>query len=859
MMYQAGSFIGRGAPPGGHDMCFNCGQPVIGPVLADSDLKCPDGEAEAEANNLHVATIDEVTTNPEMKDILDSSSSYRSSNRDIPQCQTSSIYRPLVDSFRNDGARDSTITTLPPDTSLTRKTISLVGFKVNLLGRDLLIGTCPLIKCSPDGLILEFPDGNTYCCSAASASGANSQFPLVEQRPVACATADIYWVRVDIDSSGWLEAEHFGLSGHLGSLISDMVTDCMHCTLYYDRSGEEIYSEAFQDIDNNIWELNMGDLFVGKPGVAFSVFLTPEQLEWYKMADPPDPSMPPCHPHVSLMVSPQHTAKDLGPFVLTWTQATDWQNSFHSQLLYSSSLDAYWIQSNTFLPISVLEHKLLDRHHGRETTDSDFAGQLLDSLPALLWSTNPTDVGLCNVSPVAFLMKPGRIYVPQYSVKEAGMVGISDTIDGLLKAGVLCEIPESDYNTPILPVEKKDTGKFRMVHDLRAINAVVLTPTLPVPNPHSTQFQITSAHTHTCIDLANAFFCIPLDPSMRQFFAFTFCYSYNRLPQGFVLSPGLFNNCLRQFLSPLELPNGVLLVQYVDDLLVAAPSETSCLEASRSLLSHLASVGLKYSKSKLQIARPQVSFLGRLISRHGTGMSPSHKDDILHHPKPMNVKTMLAFLVLCNYSRHHVPDFAELTYPLRQMVNDQGMRNLSNILCWTTEADTSFISLKQHLSAAAALAIPDYNRMFYLDASEKVSSLSAALYQKGEGGSRQVCMYASTPLEKYEQRHPICAAFASALARVIQKTSHIVLHHPLTVRTSHSTVQYVTSQATMTGGRQRKIQAILTQPHEGVNMAEGLLEGEPHCCVQRTKEEDSLRTELYETPLEYPDFILFTD
>ncbi|XP_061696226.1 uncharacterized protein LOC133511370 isoform X5 [Syngnathoides biaculeatus] len=97
---------------------------VIGPALADSDLKCPDGEAEA--NNLHVATIDEVTTNPEREDILHSTSS---SNWDIPQCQTSSIYCPLVDSFRNDGARHSTITALPPDTSLTRKTISLVGFK----------------------------------------------------------------------------------------------------------------------------------------------------------------------------------------------------------------------------------------------------------------------------------------------------------------------------------------------------------------------------------------------------------------------------------------------------------------------------------------------------------------------------------------------------------------------------------------------------------------------------------------------------------------------------------------------------------------------------------------------------------
>ncbi|XP_061691568.1 uncharacterized protein LOC133508979 [Syngnathoides biaculeatus] len=291
------------------------------------------------------------------------------------------------------------------------------------------------------------------------------------------------------------------------------------------------------------------------------------------------------------------------------------------------------------------------------------------------------------------------------------------------------------------------------------------------------------------------------------------------LPQGFVLSPVLFNDCLCQFLSPFELIHGVVLVQYVDDLLPAAPSETSCLEATRSMLSHLASVGLKCSKSKIQIATtPGIMFQTLLNSlTHSDGWS-------------MN-KVCAIFLTV-------------FVGP---------------------EADTSFISLKQHLSSAAALAIPNYSRMFYLDVSEKISSVSAALYQKGEGGSRHVCLYASTPLEKYERRHSICASFTSALARVIQKTSHIVLHHPLTVRISHSTVQYVMSPSfTMTGGRQRKIEAILTQPHilfthEGVNMAEGLLGGEPHCCVQKTTGGNSLHTGLYETPLDNPDLILFTD
>ncbi|XP_077411127.1 uncharacterized protein LOC144040636 [Vanacampus margaritifer] len=303
----------------------------------------------------------------------------------------------------------------------------------------------------------------------------------------------------------------------------------------------------------------------------------------------------------------------------------------------------------------------------------------------------------------------------------------------------------------------------------------------------------------------------------------------------------------------------------VDDLLLAAPSEESCLQATQLLLSHLAKVGLKCSKDKLQIARLQVAFLGRLISQHGTGISLSHKDDILHHPKPTNVKQMLSFLGLCNYSRHHVPDFAKMTHSLRQLVNEKGMRNLSHVLDWTQDAETYFVPLKQFLSSAAALVVPDFTRMFFLDVSEKSSSVSAVLFHKTVDGNRHVCLYASTPLERYEKRHHVCAVFSSALARLIQKTSHIVLHHPLTVRTSHSTVQYVTSQAfTMTGGRQRKIESVLTQPHilfihEGRNTADGLLEGQLHCCTQRTLEDNSLRDDFYDIPLDNPDLTLFTD
>lgn len=73
--------------------------------------------------------------------------------------------------------------------------------------------------------------------------------------------------------------------------------------------------------------------------------------------------------------------------------------------------------------------------------------------------------------------------------------GIKDTIEGLLQKGVI-EPSQSEWNTPILPVEKKGTGKYRMAHDLRAINKALSTKTVPVPNPYVALTNLSPTHTN---------------------------------------------------------------------------------------------------------------------------------------------------------------------------------------------------------------------------------------------------------------------------------------------------------------------------------------------------------------------------
>ncbi|XP_061735441.1 uncharacterized protein LOC133538125 [Nerophis ophidion] len=367
-------------------------------------------------------------------------------------------------------------------------------------------------------------------------------------QPVADRSADIYWglLRSETSDKGGILSAYLTWKPWISQIHPYVAPpDPPHMTLFYDREDTQWYEEQFsRDIEGTNWALSTNNIYVAPIGVAAEVSLTPEQLQWYMMSDE-------ASPHVSLALHPEHQAKELGSIVKTAQLQTDWQR-VGSSLWYSPATQIYKIQVYC-TDHALLEHAQISRHHGREKTDHPEAALLLDSLPDSLWSTGPTDVGLVDCPPVTFKLKNNNpVWVPQYPSKKDAEIGIADTIEGLFEKGVLVET-SSEWNTPIWPIEKKGTGKYRMVHDLRAINSALCTQTIPVPNPYVALTNLDPSHQwFTCIDLANAFFCLPLAEEWRNIFAFTYRgvqLTYSRLPQGFALSPGLFNQVLKDVLT----------------------------------------------------------------------------------------------------------------------------------------------------------------------------------------------------------------------------------------------------------------------------------------------------------------------
>uniref|UniRef100_A0A3B3H9G5 ribonuclease H n=1 Tax=Oryzias latipes TaxID=8090 RepID=A0A3B3H9G5_ORYLA len=230
-------------------------------------------------------------------------------------------------------------------------------------------------------------------------------------------------------------------------------------------------------------------------------------------------------------------------------------------------------------------------------------------IPETLWSAGPSDVGLIkDVAPVVITPKSGfRPYVRQYPLKPDAVAGIRPMIESFLKSGVIIECSDSPVNTPIFPVPKAPPSVgWRLVQDLQAVNSNVISRAPLVPDPHTLLNDLHPQNRFfTVVDLANAFFSIPVS-GKRLTFA--------RLPQGFTDSPCIFSMAMSANLSKFQPPGGSQILLYIDDILLASPTEDICLSDSIALLHFLHSQGHKCSKSKIQLAKTQVKFLGHLVS-----------------------------------------------------------------------------------------------------------------------------------------------------------------------------------------------------------------------------------------------------
>ncbi|RMC18270.1 hypothetical protein DUI87_04152 [Hirundo rustica rustica] len=347
----------------------------------------------------------------------------------------------------------------------------------------------------------------------------------------------------------------------------------------------------------------------------------------------------------------------------------------------------------------------------------------LNSLPGL--SENPSAVGLLKVEeqrvPVATL----TVHRRRYRRNRDAVIPIHKMIRELETQGVV-----SKTHTSTAPVHKSD-GEWRLTVDYHALNEVTPPLSAAVPDMLELQYELESkaAKWYATIDIANAFFSIPLAAECRPQFAFTWRgvqYTWNRLPQGWKHSPTICHGLIQAALEKGEAPEHL---QYID---VWGNTAMEVFEKGEKIIQILLKAGFAIKQSKVKGPAREIQFLG-VKWQDGRRQIPTEViNKITAMSPPTSKKETQAFLGAIGFWRMHIPEYSQIVSPLYLVTRKK------NNFHWGPEQQQAFAQIKQEIAHAVALGPvrtgPDVKNVLYSAAGN--NGLSWSLWQKVPGETR---------------------------------------------------------------------------------------------------------------------------
>ncbi|XP_072557235.1 uncharacterized protein [Paramormyrops kingsleyae] len=632
--------------------------------------------------------------------------------------------------------------------------------------------------------------------------------------------------------------------------------DRLHCTAQFFGKGGAEWTRDFEAAGGLRETVVLDYLYVAEDKSAASVRLSAGQKQWYVGGSVP---------HVSYGKKGSLEWKDLGPWVAECEKRTEWVRVEEGR----------WMSGDGQVQRYKIDQCVEVQRKGDAIEDKgkgiDPLPDWLGEVPDCLWAKGKNDFGRV-VSAEPLVVHPKSDFRPhkaQYPLSREAVEGVREVHADLVKRGAIKEIAYSPVNSPILPV-KKANGTWRFVQDLRGVNAAIHPRAPIVPNPITILASIPAeAKWFSVIDLANAFFSIPVDPHSQYWFAFTFQgkrWTWTVMPQGYTESPSVYGQELAKNLEGFTAPGGSTLVQYVDDLLLCSHTRESCKQDTIAMLDFLAKNGHKASKEKLQLVSQRVKYLGHVLTSEGRSLGPDRVASIQEMPKPKTKQQLLSVLGMIGYCRPWIQDYAQRSQPLVDLTIGLG---LTDKLTWTTEAEDALIDLKQALMSAPALGLPDYQKPFVQYVDEKKGFMTSVLTQYHGGRCKPVAYY-SKRLDSVARALPPCLRAVAATAEAVMASADLVQLHPLTLRVPHAVHAILTQARTshLTPARSVHYQnVLLTLANVTVERCSALnpatllptgVDGEPHDCLQVIDCVCRPRPDLTDIPLEGGN-ILFVD
>ncbi|XP_071933836.1 uncharacterized protein [Coffea arabica] len=204
------------------------------------------------------------------------------------------------------------------------------------------------------------------------------------------------------------------------------------------------------------------------------------------------------------------------------------------------------------------------------------------------------------------------------------------------------------------------------------------------------------------------------------------------------------------------------------------------VEHLRLVLSALRENRLFANMKKCVFCTPEVNFLGYIVGANGISVDPAKVKAILEWPTPTNVSQVRSFHGLASFYRRFVKDFSTIAAPLNETIK----KNVG--FQWGKEQEESFNKLKDLLTSAPILALPNFDVTFEVECDASGIGIGAVLHQ-----NNRPLAYFSEKLSGGALNYPTYDKELYAVVRALEVWQHYLMPKEFVIHTDHESIKFL--------------------------------------------------------------------
>jgi len=358
-------------------------------------------------------------------------------------------------------------------------------------------------------------------------------------------------------------------------------------------------------------------------------------------------------------------------------------------------------------------------------------------------------------------------------------------LDDLISSGFI-RPSKSPFGAPVLFVKKKD-GTMRMCVDYRDLNRITIKNRYPLPRIDELFDRLHGAQWFSKIDLRSGYHQVRIHPDDIHKTAFRTRYGHYEflvLPFGLTNAPATFMHLMQSIFGP-HLDSFVIV--FLDDILIFSKTKQEHERHLRMVLDLLRKNQLYAKLSKCEFFQQYISFLGHVVSKDGISCEKDKVKAIQEWPVPNSVAAVRSFLGVTGFYRRFVQNYSRIASPLTELLQSESKWN------WGEAQQNAFNSLKNALSSAPVLAIPNDSLSYVVTTDASGYAVGATLSQD-QGKGLQPIAFMSHKMLPAERNYPVHEQELLAVIRALQEWRHYLHGSRFKVQTDHQTLRHFFTQ-----------------------------------------------------------------